>query len=389
MRKITLLFILSIAFSSLAQEKLTSSELQYLRMGSWVFNSRTDYTYNTSNKVIQQDFYADYNSDDVPELQEVSTYTYNSSGNITQEIFQTRNDSDVLENSYRNDYSYNSDNLPIEAIFYEWENDTWVRDGRIVITLNGVQIDNFISYTWDGSDFVLENEESGRSTYSYSGDKIASILYEDYVDDAWVVDGKDEFTYDSAGNLIKEDFLSFENGTYISTQYAEYAYDDNNNIINSQWFYDENEDGNITAQDPETYFYDTTKNMADIINPVGENYGITIFPDASTSFVNKILRSEEGDDYRTLYSYDGATANTNDFIDIAVSIYPNPTTDMIHISSTDNFEIDNIKVFNTIGKQIAIFNTASFSIKNLSDGIYFLNISTKNNGVVTKKIAKN
>jgi hypothetical protein len=95
---------------------------------------------------------------------------------------------------------------------------------------------------------------------------------------------------------------------------------------------------------------------------------------------------------RDLWQNSTVTVNWSGSVDINeyqsnnLHIYPNPTTGDLFISS--NIKINNISVYNIIGKEVisdAKTNNNLLDISQLSNGVYFIKISV-NNTTVTKKI---
>jgi hypothetical protein len=75
------------------------------------------------------------------------------------------------------------------------------------------------------------------------------------------------------------------------------------------------------------------------------------------------------------------TASVNDFNNLRIGVYPNPSSDFINISN-DNLSIKNVQIYNVIGKKVADVNvqnneTIKIDISNFSIGIYL--VSTDNN----------
>lgn len=75
-----------------------------------------------------------------------------------------------------------------------------------------------------------------------------------------------------------------------------------------------------------------------------------------------------------------------------VKVFPNPVNDIVNIA-IENEEIQQITLFDTIGKTIQNWQTPntsiySISMRNINSGIYFLHIET-NNGTTVQKIVKN
>ncbi len=75
-----------------------------------------------------------------------------------------------------------------------------------------------------------------------------------------------------------------------------------------------------------------------------------------------------------------------------VEIYPNPANNFVTISNSSNEKIS-IQLINTLGKVIkrveTVDNNYKLSIENLPVGLYFLQIRTSDNRMVTKKLIKN
>lgn len=80
---------------------------------------------------------------------------------------------------------------------------------------------------------------------------------------------------------------------------------------------------------------------------------------------------------------------TDDFKNQAVSIYPNPTKDILYIESKHS-KIERIEFYDSLGsmKKIESTNLQQIDLSGLSNGIYFLKIIS-GNGIQTKKIIKN
>ncbi|MBO6201355.1 MAG: T9SS type A sorting domain-containing protein, partial [Chryseobacterium sp.] len=69
-----------------------------------------------------------------------------------------------------------------------------------------------------------------------------------------------------------------------------------------------------------------------------------------------------------------------------ISIFPNPSSDFIHIKSDE--EIRSIKIYDIKGSLIKSDNTSKIDISALPKGNYIISIETRS-GIETKKIIKN
>ncbi len=76
-------------------------------------------------------------------------------------------------------------------------------------------------------------------------------------------------------------------------------------------------------------------------------------------------------------------------LDIMLTIYPNPTSNLLTIQNQNGFEINSITLYDTLGRKVLESNeaTEAIDVSNLTAGIYFLHITT-DSGMVTKKVIK-
>ena len=74
-----------------------------------------------------------------------------------------------------------------------------------------------------------------------------------------------------------------------------------------------------------------------------------------------------------------------------LSLYPNPTANMVNINLANNNEIANVTITNILGKVVKTTTmngeTTQLSVKDLIDGVYFVSIETTNK-VITKSLVK-
>lgn len=72
-----------------------------------------------------------------------------------------------------------------------------------------------------------------------------------------------------------------------------------------------------------------------------------------------------------------------------ISIYPNPTSDLLMIDNTEN--VQNIEIMNLCGQVVLTnnaLNTQSVDVSNLQSGIYYISLLTNNEKIVKKFIKK-
>ena len=70
-----------------------------------------------------------------------------------------------------------------------------------------------------------------------------------------------------------------------------------------------------------------------------------------------------------------------------VSVYPNPTNDLLHVMMPSSLQLNKIEIYNTLGQLEGKKSTADFSIADLAFGVHWLKISTSE-GIIYKNFIK-
>ena len=98
----------------------------------------------------------------------------------------------------------------------------------------------------------------------------------------------------------------------------------------------------------------------------------------------------ESDPYDSVFEISGdcAPLSINDELLDQVSIYPNPTTDIINVNVPSSVEVSGITIYDILGKNTgASINNGAIDISNLTKGIYILSVETTA-GTLTQKVVK-
>jgi len=73
-----------------------------------------------------------------------------------------------------------------------------------------------------------------------------------------------------------------------------------------------------------------------------------------------------------------------------VTVFPNPTSDIVSFSIPKRFELSSIKIYNAMGQLMGVestrFNSGELDLRGMSDGIYYLTFTTSTGQQVTKKV---
>lgn len=121
------------------------------------------------------------------------------------------------------------------------------------------------------------------------------------------------------------------------------------------------------------------------------NYSVVYSDDIDNDGDNDIVWSgfdTATNDIKVGYLLNEITLSIKDeVIENTISIYPNPTNSMIHISNKE--EDKEVLLFNAIGQIIMTTNSNSIDISTLENGIYFIKIGLTNKEQETIKIIKN
>jgi len=164
-------------------------------------------------------------------------------------------------------------------------------------------------------------------------------------------------------------------------------------------FFDWNQDG---AFDMATEYYPFVLASSTGTDGVTAGGEIAIPADATRGFTRmRIIKDlwnvyEEGEFDACLNAYYGqvedytiniqSALHTDLFNKNEFTVYPNPTSGIVSIET--KIEIENTKVFNSIGQLITTGSTKTIDLSNLNSGIYIIQIQFKNGQSAIKKVVR-
>src|SRR5690554_1463459 len=81
-----------------------------------------------------------------------------------------------------------------------------------------------------------------------------------------------------------------------------------------------------------------------------------------------------------------------EWVSSAFNLYPNPAANEVHITNSENMQVQQVAVYDVTGKQLTTqtFNNQTeiqLNVENLASGVYMLHIET-NKGTAVKKLVK-
>ena len=83
------------------------------------------------------------------------------------------------------------------------------------------------------------------------------------------------------------------------------------------------------------------------------------------------------------YVYDGIGENEME----AISVYPNPTRDVIFVGANNDLSVQRVEVFDLTGQMVISSTKVEIQVSDLESGIYFVRI-TADDRIVTQRIVK-
>lgn len=83
-----------------------------------------------------------------------------------------------------------------------------------------------------------------------------------------------------------------------------------------------------------------------------------------------------------------ATLSNESFdLEQTISVYPNPTSDQLHIMMPTTVQLEKVEIYNTLGQLVAQVGANDFSVAELSSGLHLLKITTSE-GIIHKNFIK-
>lgn len=344
-------------------------------------------------------------------------YTYNVNENVTGEIDYYWNGT-LWINSDKYVFTHDSNN-PTQEIYYEWDNAQWVQSKKWEYTYNSSNklttvlyynlelnltdpYGKFV-YTYNGNgNLDLETvfyKDSGiwneylKYEYSYDNNGRTSITAYEWLNSAWVLDWKDEYTYDGTGNLVTEIDSYRDGAQWVEYDKFEYAYDTNGNTIQDIGYHWNTSSSAWVEYEKYEYYHDLAYDTSDVIIPswLYGNYDYVFYNLVTGFSIYNFIDLDWVEAQKTIlfYSdYNNALGVDDELLANSVKIYPNPVDNILTINS-EMVPLTKVEIFSILGKKVKEVNTGfnAIPINNFSSGIYIVRMFSEN-GMTTKKLIK-
>jgi hypothetical protein len=381
MNKITFLLFTLCATTFFSQDKLTSSVSEFFDGTTWVPVDKVAFIYDDINNLTEETTLNWSGATSQWVKSEVDTYTYNEGNKVVVELYQEFNGA-TLEMKDRTTNTYNSEGEITQFLDQVYLNSNWVNDQKVALEYDNGIIVSGISSEWDGVGWII-GEDSSKVAINYNDNGTVSSTVIDIWEEGWVTAVRLVNSYDAQNRVILSSSESFDGATWLVEEKEEYSYDANGNALTIKRFYNDN--GTFTLESEEINTFDTSQLMADFAHPFKDKNGIDYLFEVN-GIVNKILTTTSVDS-RTTYNYGESTASIPSFNLAAIKVYPTPATDVVNVS-IKNGTIHKIDVFNLLGKKVLTSTESKINIENLAKGVYLLKIQSEDAGFVTKRMIK-
>ena len=369
--------------------KLQTIMLENWQLDIWINNSKATYTYDINGRLamVLNESWHFVNWENYRK----TTYTYDPDGNMLLWISQLwRNRTWVNDWKYSYNYDVNGNNITI--LHQNGFENTWVNEWSDTRTYNNLgKVLNEVYETWQINEWV--NKIRWTNTYDING-KLILCKSDLWQGDVWMNYDRHIYTY---GLYLLSDLLQlYKDGVWVNDWKYIYDYDFRGNMITHsrqkwltklwkfEWRY--------------SYLYDKFGNSlsgkyekwdlnAGWLPGIPDN-GLGVFSQKNQIFLlNDIYRYAAN--YQTFISdISDLTADNNSLL-----LYPNPSNDniTIELKLSDAAKNEVISVCDILGNLILQQSLqevkTTLNISDLSSGIYFIKVETKN-GVIIKKLVK-
>lgn len=393
---------------------LTSEERDYWVNNLWSAHYKMTSVYDVNGNLLSE--LREYIENNLWTNDYRITYTYDSFGNQLSILLENWLNNQWVNYS-RTQSSYNTDGDQILSLYELWTHSLWVNKYQFSSTYDAHRnqltysreswadttwMNDFrFSYTYDteGNQLTYLYEQGlfdqwkfiWRYTSEYDSNRNKlSYLYEKYLNNQWVLISSDNYTYDASGNMTLKTQEGWQNNQWTIYSTYNYTYDANGNLLldlqenfnegqlvssyRHSYKYFQNKLWNEGVYDiwqdskwiPQNTTFDLFKNM-------GSNYSYNgcIISLSYNIFVTKV----RNDEVIMPKKYSLSQNFPNPF---------NPTTTIAYHLPVNSYTT--LRVYDVLGKEVKTLvdeqkmsgnHKIEFDAKNISSGVYFYTLHTK------------
>ena len=133
-----------------------------------------------------------------------------------------------------------------------------------------------------------------------------------------------------------------------------------------------------TSTNYDTIHWDFGDGTTSILENITHNFDFTVTP----SYTVLMTAYKDCKEHHKIVTITQDLLATGDYLlEDTITIFPNPTSDFLHINTTNTFTIDELALYDVLGKQISkkhytILNEGrTVNLKNLSVGVYIISVA--------------
>lgn len=319
----------------------------------WINDQRWDFAYNEAGQVETVLGYIWSSGQWILDTRE--TVNYDGNGNAVEYQTQQRDENTgQWINDFRSTRSYSADNLLTTSTDFIWSGGVWVP----------ISMTNF-EYNQAGqlmmeTDYVLNDNnqvESQRIQYEYdsNGNRIEQLIQTWNV--AWTNQIRHLYAYNGNNQLVEETIQSYQGSAWVNETRFEYSYSftvERSNLKLPVYFYNQNGEIDINAlANSDEYRWIEESNRWELA-------------------ANRQLSFSE---------FDSAVTGYKEMVSAQLSVYPNPTTDGIRITTPSVGIPVQVEVYSLQGQlllQQELTNQSFMSMDALAKGTYLIKIHADN-----------
>ncbi|MCX7696193.1 MAG: T9SS type A sorting domain-containing protein [Bacteroidales bacterium] len=297
---------------------------------------------------------------------------YSFNGNLLQQSISQFWDGTNWVNTNKTINIYDSNNRIIKRFYLNWNTNVWDSSFKQLFYYNPA-VDSSIAYSWNVGTNTWDPNYKHANFYNSQGQTLFFIYY-GWNGTSWYEVNKVTYSYDAQGNLIQM-LTQVWDGTQLVNNYKTNNYYTGSNLDSTISFYWDNV---LTTWIPTykgLYSYGTLNEI------IIEKY---------YDYDNVNNQWVENSKYQHFYHMVDISTIPALIKDESFFIYPNPTSNFLIISFKEELSIDRFIIRDAKGKVILSqeYNSRQLDIQQLSSGLYYLSIITKDKQILTKPFIK-
>lgn len=373
----------------------------------WCVNQKNEFSYNDNGTLNNQEIYGPSESGSYINLISNVKWNYNEVGNISSVLnyFYSNLINDLYPKNIDN-YSYDSHNRLVSV------NNTNISNENINFLseeyfYNNGNLSRFIDYDYHyKTSCELGIGSKGEYYYDENGNQTLYIRYSwDTTTQSFFPYSKIEYSYDVSGNLILRRYYLWNesNQNYLSHIDNEYTYDENGNL-NLKVSYNYINETRIPYSKTEFTYDSFNLKTSEVLflyyqNPNHPNGGdfiplymmvIETFSESDNELIREgviyhtnngqwsTFHELEGEEFKSYWYYTKESSlSTNSVESNSFLIYPNPTSNSLHINSSESllnplFELYDVKGSKILSNPFKL--TEPIDVSDLQPSMYIYNV---------------